>query len=78
MHSSRTFPDKLKIQNMKKKIVAALNLKKELISDPITKLFGVSEYEVSVRHLKIEQQAGMRVHSGLFAYRIDLDRAEKK
>ena len=33
---------------MKKKIVAALNLKKELISDPITKLFGVSEYDVSL------------------------------
>ena len=52
MHSSRTFPDKLKIQNMKKKkIVAALNLKKELISDPITKLFGVSEYEVSLHKI---------------------------
>ena len=27
------------------------NLKKELISDPITKLFGVSEYEVSLHKI---------------------------
>ena len=35
---------------MKKKVVAALNLK-NLITDSITKLFGVSEYEVSLQKI---------------------------
>ena len=36
---------------MKKKIVATLNLKKKIISDSIAKLFGVSEYEVSIHKI---------------------------